>query len=56
MKKKATKKLSLHRETVAQLEKTELHLAAGGAYTDRCQYSGQGTCGTCEGVCTTNYC
>ena len=56
MKKKAAKKLSLHRETVAQLEKPELELAAGGAYTARCQYSGYGTCGTCESVCTTNYC
>lgn len=55
MKKKLTKKLSLHRETLVQLE-SDLQLAAGGAYTARCTYSGYGTCGTCESVCTTNYC
>lgn len=56
MKKTTTKKLSLHRETLAQLEQPDLHLVAGGVYTDRCPYSGQNTCNTCEGVCTTNYC
>lgn len=55
MKKKLTKKLSLHRETLAQLEQPDLQLAAGGA-TAWCQYSGYRTCGTCEATCTTNYC
>lgn len=56
MKKKDIKKLSLHRETLTQLENTDLQAVAGG-YTARCQYSnGQATCTTCEGVCTTNYC
>lgn len=57
MKKKNAKKLSLHRETLAQLEQPDLRLAAGG-YTARCLYSeGQQTCTTCDNqTCTTNYC
>jgi len=55
VKKKTTKKLSLNRETLTQLEEPVLERVAGG-YTERCTYSGYWTCGTCESVCTTNYC
>jgi hypothetical protein len=57
LKKKFTKKLALHRETLVNLEKDELEQAAGG-YTARCQYSdGQRTCTTCDNnTCTTNFC
>lgn len=55
MKKKLTKKLSLHRETLTQLEQPELQLAAGGA-TLRCEYSGYQTCATCGQTCGTNLC
>ncbi len=53
--KKKIKKLTLNRETLVQLDQGDLQGVAGG-YTPRCQYSGQQTCNTCEGVCTTNYC
>lgn len=72
MKKRATKKLVLNRETLAGLDRSGLQWAAGGTGTgyptnftcagyscepDRCPYSeGQGTCFTCEGTCGTNYC
>lgn len=52
--KKLVKKLVLNRETLVDLEEN-LQQVAGG-YTARCQYSGYITCGTCQGVCTTNYC
>lgn len=53
--KKPLKKITLHRETLLQLDPGKLEKALGG-YTPRCQYSGYGTCGTCEATCTTNYC
>jgi hypothetical protein len=52
--KKTVKKLVLNRETLVDLEQS-LRQVAGGI-TLRCQYSGYQTCGTCESVCTTNYC
>lgn len=52
--KKTVKKLVLNRETLVDLE-DNLRQVAGG-YTARCQYSGYGTCLTCEPTCTTNYC
>jgi hypothetical protein len=64
--KKKSKKLALHRETIAALDQHSLGLAEGGtnsaghsycyACSVGCPYSGYGTCNTCEGVCTTNYC
>ena len=53
--KKTVKKMALNRETLVDLEQS-LVKVAGGEYTARCQYSGYWTCGTCESVCTTNYC
>jgi hypothetical protein len=53
--KKKIQKLVLNRETLRELSQHNLELAQGG-YTLRCQYSGYGTCGTCEATCTTNYC
>jgi hypothetical protein len=57
LKKKFTKKLALHRETLVNLDKNALSRAAGG-YTLRCQFSdGQATCATCDNyTCTTNFC
>lgn len=55
MKKKPLSKLVLNRETLVELDRMSLGNAAGG-YTPRCQYSGYGTCGTCEATCTTNFC
>lgn len=65
--KKKTKKLVLAKETVRNLQ-----WAAGGTGTgyqtscftcagyscepDRCPYSDAGTCQTCAGTCTSNYC
>lgn len=63
--KKKLKKLTLHRETLIELDRTELGWAAGGTaytcpsftcYPDNCQWSGRATCTTCEITCTTNYC
>ena len=70
--KKRTKKLVLAKETVAGLDRSGLQGAAGGTGTgyqtscftcagyscepDRCPYSDGGTCNTCAGTCTTNYC
>jgi hypothetical protein len=53
--KKKIQKLVLNRETLRELSEHNLELAQGG-YTLHCQYSGYGTCGTCEATCTTNYC
>lgn len=66
--KRKTKKLTLNRETLEQLEK-ELQVAAGGATAvadcgtrscrppySGCEWSGYRTCNTCQGTCTTNYC
>jgi hypothetical protein len=70
--KKRTKKLVLAKETVVGLDRSGLQGAAGGTGTgyqtscftcvgyscepDRCPYSDGGTCNTCEGTCTANYC
>lgn len=66
--KKNFKKLSLHRETLAELDRPELGRVEGGTgytnytcpsftcYPDNCWYSGRATCTTCEMTCTTNYC
>lgn len=55
MKKKDLKKLTLHRETLAELDRLNLVNVEGGA-TTLCQYSGYRTCTTCQATCTTNYC
>jgi hypothetical protein len=47
--KKTSKKLSLSRETLRNLNRAELGVAAGGAGTGACTYSG---CG--GGGCTTD--
>ena len=57
--KKTRKKLTLNRETLLSLDRLHLHQAAGGAtvactYTNCC--SGQATCATCAGTCTSKYC
>jgi hypothetical protein len=52
--KKTVKKLALNRETLVDLEQSLVKVAGG--ITTHCQYSGYGTCDTCESVCTTNYC
>jgi hypothetical protein len=52
--KKTVKKLVLNRETLVDLEENLWRVAGG--YTARCQYSGYGTCTTCQATCTTNYC
>jgi hypothetical protein len=56
--KRTPKKLTLQRETLAGLTRSELEQAAGGftIRPDECQYSGRKTCLTCEATCTTNYC
>jgi hypothetical protein len=65
--KKKSRKLALHRETIAALDQHSLGLARGGTSVTvgysrcyecsvGCPYSGYGTCNTCEGLCTTNYC
>ena len=55
MKKKDLKKLTLHRETLAELDRLHLVNVEGGA-TRFCQFSGYNTCTTCQATCTTNYC
>ena len=62
MKKKDIKKLSLTRETLAQLDPSTLPRAAGGTdeteMTCICPFSyGRRTCDTCDNdTCTSNYC
>ncbi len=61
-----TKKLVLHRETLSDLDRSQLGNAAGGGtlqtcpsftcYPGNCDYSGRATCLTCKLTCTTNYC
>ncbi len=65
MKSKA-KKLALHRETLAELDRSQMAPAAGGytsylcpsftCYPGVCAWSDRDTCYTCEQTCTTNYC
>jgi hypothetical protein len=54
--KKQPKKMTLNRETLRELDQTEAMNVAGAAITIRCPYSGQNTCATCVGTCTSNYC
>lgn len=57
MKLKKTKKLQLNRETLTQLDNSELHQVAGGATVGPgCWSGGRRTCATCELTCTTNEC
>ena len=56
--KKRAKKLTLSRETVSTLELPQA-VGGGGArtvYPFPCPYSGENTCATCQGTCTSNYC
>jgi hypothetical protein len=58
---KRTRKLTLHRETLGQLNRPDLEMAAGAAtltcYPDPCEYSkGRATCTTCNLTCNTNTC
>jgi hypothetical protein len=56
--KKRAKKLTLSRETVSTLE-LQPAVGGGGArtvYPFPCPYSGENTCATCQGTCTSNYC
>ena len=66
--KKRTKKLALSRETLVNLESNLSYVAGGitavadcGTRSCRpphsgCEWSGQQTCTTCRGTCTTNLC
>lgn len=65
--KKKLKKLALHRETLAELDRSDdLQGVAGGAtmntcpsytcYPANCDFSGRNTCATCQLTCTTNLC
>jgi hypothetical protein len=64
---KTSRRLALHRETLAEL--TRLRDVQGGTNTTTSSYcpsitcqppcdfsNGRNTCATCESVCTTNYC
>lgn len=56
--KKRPKKLTLSRDTVMGLE-LQQRVVGGGTrtvYPFPCPYSGENTCETCAGVCTSNYC
>jgi len=53
--KKKSKKLTLNRETLTQLDQDNLQQAAGAATARTC-YSGYRTCATCELTCGTNEC
>jgi hypothetical protein len=56
MKKTMTKRLTLHRETLADLEHG-LEQAAGGVTGPKaCTFSGYQTCATCGATCGTNLC
>ena len=55
MKKRELKKLALHRETLAELDRLDLVHVDGGV-TLRCEFSGRNTCATCSPTCTTNLC
>lgn len=64
--KSTRKKLTLSRETLVDLDRTDLGLAAGGTSTEYtcpsftckppCDFSNRNTCTTCAPTCTTNYC
>jgi natural product precursor len=63
--KRKPKKLSLNRETLADLDRSEIRQVVGGnvsnvaTCTQRpnvCDFSGRATCTTCQLTCTTNQC
>ena len=63
--KRKPKKLSLNRETLAELDKAEMTFVAGGNVSNTptctqrpnvCDFSGRATCTTCQLTCTTNLC
>jgi hypothetical protein len=61
--KKRVKKMVLSRETLVHLENSLEQVAGGasepsycGSCPQDCTFSGQRTCNTCQGTCTTNYC
>jgi hypothetical protein len=66
--KKKTKKLALNRDTLLSLDQNLWQVAGGTTQVDvcgtrscappysHCEYSGQRTCNTCAGSCTTNLC
>lgn len=59
MKKRAAKKIVLSRETLANLTQGFEQIAGGASVPtcpQDCTFSGQRTCNTCAGTCTTNYC
>lgn len=60
MKKKITKKLTLSKETLRNLETGELEKVAGGVTAGDCTYtfccSGINTCATCGGQCGSRLC
>jgi hypothetical protein len=66
---KTRKRLTLNRETLVELDRTELRPANGatgvasGCYgcpsatcMPPCEYSHRNTCTTCQATCTTNFC
>jgi hypothetical protein len=66
---KTRKRLTLNRETLVELDRSELQPANGatGPYSTcygcasftcmpRCQDSNRNTCTTCQMTCTTNFC
>jgi hypothetical protein len=66
---KTRKKLTLHRETLVELDRADLQPVNGAtgahstcygciSYTCRpaCEYSGRNTCTSCQLTCTTNFC
>lgn len=54
--KRRLSKLSLHRDTVQQLDRKEALEAIAGGISRRCEWSGYQTCGTCAATCGTNLC
>lgn len=63
--KRKPKKLSLNRETLADLDKNEIRQVVGGGVSNvatctvqpnHCDFSGRATCTTCQLTCTTNLC
>jgi hypothetical protein len=58
--KKKVKKLMLHRETLMELDGTDLGLAGAAAtqtcYPSPCDVSRRNTCTSCQLTCTTNFC
>ncbi|HZF08914.1 MAG TPA: hypothetical protein VFE33_09010 [Thermoanaerobaculia bacterium] len=60
MKKKKVRKLSLHRETLVELDRFD-SVVGGATLTctgcpNVCEWSGRATCNTCQLTCTTNLC